>query len=441
MVKLDLTGLTTGPAQVWGGVRLVPLTRDEPITGLRLHAKVYGDELGLVGVDRRTDYVSYIPHGFVATWTDDDTPVAAYGTEMKRSADHRKPPAHGMRLHFHRRMARRVDRNRLRFLPMHMAIEGYLALHFGGPEIVWEEWSQRAVRHGLSPRVEEAYLGAEVEGLADALKVFEIHPDQCGVLVYVADALAAAFVVPHPDDYRALHATLVRDLYGELVHHYATLAMPVPQFPVRLPDDVETMADLRAAAVRQQAEWARFHDTAMADGLLGESYAMGRVYRMGDYALSRFLPPFRLKQENHIGELITDRDGRTAYLKTFRLSEAQVRRGHLLTTPRGQRLAPRHHRSPPRPDRTATRPAPPGSRFRRTAPRGRPGPLPRGRPLGHSTHSAGLTRRTAPRVFRGVGPTRRRWLGLQLREHCRHVGRGGLTGCVNPGGPERVSLR
>jgi hypothetical protein len=31
------------------------------------------------------------------------------------------------------------------------------------------------------------------------------------------------------------------------------------------------------------------------------------------------------------GELITDRRGTTAYLKTFRLSEKQVRRGYLLT--------------------------------------------------------------------------------------------------------------
>jgi hypothetical protein len=329
-VELDLTGLTTRAAQVWGGVRLVPLTRDEPITGLRLHARAYGDEPGLVEVGRRTHYVSYIPHGFVATWTDDDTPVAAYGTQMERGAAD-EAPAHGMRLRFHRRMARRVERNRLRFLPLHVAVEGYLALHFGGPEVVWEEWSQRAIRRGLSPRVEEAYSGAEVAGLADALKHFEVHPGQCGVLVYVADALAAAFVVPHPDDYRALHTTLVQDMYGELVHHYATLTTPAPRFDVRLPDDVASLADLRAAAVREQAEWARFHDTTMADGLLGESYAMSRVYRMGDYTLSRFLPTFRLKQENHIGELITDRDGRTAYLKTFRLSEGQTRRGHLLT--------------------------------------------------------------------------------------------------------------
>ncbi|QQQ78232.1 hypothetical protein IOD16_07095 [Saccharothrix sp. 6-C] len=329
-VELDLTGLTTRAAQVWGGVRLVPLTRDEPVAGLRLHARVYGDQVGVVEVDRRTHYVSYVPHGFVATWSDDDTPVAAYGTQLERSTAVGKPP-HGMRLRLHRRTARRVERNRLRFLPLHVAVEGYLALHFGGPEVVWEEWSQRAVRRGLSPRVEEAYVGAEVEGLADAVKHFEIHPDQCGVLVYVADALAAAFVVPHPDDYRALHTTLLQDLYGELVHHYATLATPAPPFDVRLPDDVASLADLRAAAAREQAEWARFHDLTMAGGLLGESYATSRVHRMGDFALSRFLPTFRVKEENHIGELITDRDGRTAYLKTFRLSEAQIRRGHLLT--------------------------------------------------------------------------------------------------------------
>ncbi|GGT25472.1 hypothetical protein GCM10014713_18040 [Streptomyces purpureus] len=45
----------------------------------------------------------------------------------------------------------------------------------------------------------------------------------------------------------------------------------------------------------------------------------------------RFLPPFqRGGREQHIGEMITDRKGRAAYLKTFRLSENQVRRGYLL---------------------------------------------------------------------------------------------------------------
>src|SRR5690606_20382029 len=104
-----------------------------------------------------------------------------------------------------RRLARRPRGDRLRFLPLHLAVEGYLALHFGGPEIAWEEWSRRAVARGLSPRCEETYTGRQVRSLEDALRHFEIHPGQCGVMVYVADTLASAFVLPHPDDYRALH--------------------------------------------------------------------------------------------------------------------------------------------------------------------------------------------------------------------------------------------
>ncbi|MER6030929.1 hypothetical protein [Streptomyces sp. NPDC001851] len=330
MTTLDLTGLATRPSQVWNAVRLVPLVRDEPVGDLRLHARLYGDVPGLVEVGPRHAYVSYIPHGFVATWTDDGTPAAAYGTQLSAGAD--PAPAATMALRFHRRTARRQAKDRLRFLPMHLALEGYLALHFGGPSVAWEQWSQRAIRQGLSPRAEEACAGAEVRGLADALRVFEIHPGQCGVMVYVADALAAAFAVPHPDDYRALHPTLLQDLYGELIHHYATLMPPVPDFRTRIPDArIRSLADLRTAAAEQEHAWRRFHDTTMATGLLDHDYTWQSVHRMGRFTLSRFLPPFRPKQENHIGEAITDDRGGIAYLKTFRLSENQVRRGHLLS--------------------------------------------------------------------------------------------------------------
>ncbi|GAB3881952.1 hypothetical protein GCM10029964_038890 [Kibdelosporangium lantanae] len=325
-MKLDLAGLRTAPAQVWGGVRLVPLVRDEPISSLRLHNRIYDTELAIVDVDPRTEYLSYVPHGFVATWTDDGSPAAAYGTEI---VPDKRPPSACVQVRFHRRMARRTDKDRLRFLPMHLAMEGYLALHFGGPSTVWEQWSQRAIRQGLSPRAEQAYVGADIDGLADALRVFEIHPGQCGVVVYVADALATAFAVPHPDDYRALHTTLIQDLYGELIYHYAHYTMPVQRFEARLSD--ADAHNLRAAVRRERAAWAEFHDDTMAAGLLDSSYDVRRVYQMGDFTLSRFLPSFQLKRENHIGELITDRRGRTAYLKTFRLGENQIRRGYLLT--------------------------------------------------------------------------------------------------------------
>jgi len=325
---LALTGLTTGPSQTWGSIRLVPLIRDEPIEDLRLNAHLYGDELSVVSVGKRTAYISYVPHAFVATWAGDDMPAAAYGTQLVSD----KPPT-GISVRFRRRLVRRVAKDRLRFLPLHLAVEGYLALHFGGPAIAWEEWSQRALRTGLSPRSEDTFAGAEVRGLQDALRVFEIHPGQCGVLVYVADALASAFVVPHPDDYRALHTTLVQDMYGELIYLYGFLGLQVQDFGRRIDESqVRSLADLRVQARAQITEWADFHDDVMSSGLLGaDDHAFTKVYQAGRFTLSRFLPSFRLHDESHIGEVILDDLGRIAYLKTFRLSQGQVRRGHLLT--------------------------------------------------------------------------------------------------------------
>jgi hypothetical protein len=329
-----LTGLSVRPAQVWGAVRLVPLVRDEPIAGLRLDRRVYavGDP-SIVDVGDGTVYSSYIPHAFVASWNTGAEPSAAFGTQLQE-----KPATpSGARLHTSaraiRRMARRTAPGRLRFLPMHLAMEGYLALHFGGPTTAWEEWTDAAVRHGLSPRVEEAYCGAWVRGLADALRAFEIHPGQCGVALYVADALAGVFVVPHPADYRALHTTLLEDMYGEVLFHYTTYVAGVPDFVAAIDADrVASFADLRREAVRQTHDWARFHDGAMAAGLFGEeAYTYQRVYRLGEFTLSRMLPSFRLHEENHIGELISAADGRLAYCKTFRLSPTQVKRGYLLS--------------------------------------------------------------------------------------------------------------
>lgn len=337
MNRLELTGLVARPAQVWGGIRLVPLVRERPVEGLRLHREIYAGHGGLVDVGPRTRYVSYIPHGFVADWSGEGAQSAAYGTQLGPGAAEGagSPPPRTVRLRRerHHRMAKRQPGKRLRFLPLHLALEGYLALHFGGPTTAWEEWSRRALRDGLSPRAEDAYLGWSVRGLDDALRTFEIHPGQCGVMVYAADALAAAFAVPHPDDYRLLHPSLVQDLYGELVHQYALYGGPVPEFSARIDDGpwLRTLAGLRAAARAQERAWAEAHDTVFARELLDTSYAFDRVRRMGPFTLWRFLPPFRLDGDGrHIGETITDHKGRVAYLKTFRLSDAQIRRGHLL---------------------------------------------------------------------------------------------------------------
>jgi hypothetical protein len=53
--------------------------------------------------------------------------------------------------------------------------------------------------------------------------VFEICDRQVGVLLFVAESLASAFVVPTPEDYRQLHTSLLEDFYGELLYQYSLL--------------------------------------------------------------------------------------------------------------------------------------------------------------------------------------------------------------------------
>lgn len=129
MNKLELTGLTARPSQVWGGIRLVPLVRESPVDGLRLHREVYGG-LGAVELGPRSHYTSYVPHGFVADWSGEGAQSAAYGTQFGAEDG---APARTVRLprHRHHRLAKRRPGDRLRFLPLHLALEGYLALHFG----------------------------------------------------------------------------------------------------------------------------------------------------------------------------------------------------------------------------------------------------------------------------------------------------------------------
>ncbi len=62
-------------------------------------------------------------------------------------------------------MARREKARTVRFLPLYLAMERFLALHFAGPAIAWEEWSRAALRGGLSPRGETAWGGGTVTGL------------------------------------------------------------------------------------------------------------------------------------------------------------------------------------------------------------------------------------------------------------------------------------
>jgi hypothetical protein len=332
MKRITLSGLRLGPSQVYGNFRLVPVLRDTVRGDLRLAGRKYKDDLTVVSLggelmEPGLKYLSYIPHGLVMSWA---------GKEVEAVVETRlfKPEGVGVKLgpfslRVMHKMVRREDRHQLRFLPLHTAMEGFLALHFGGPEIAWHEYSREALSRGLSPRMEQSVPGWANAAFAEALRVFEIHERQVGVLIFRADMLLSAFVVAHPDDYRGLHRPLLQDFYGELLLQYGFLEEVAPLGTSMDARRVSSLADLRAEAERLRREWADFA-SFMAGGLFGVQVGAHPVYEAGPFLLERFVTSLEPSEENHIGELIMREDGTVEYLKTYRLSAAQTRRAYLL---------------------------------------------------------------------------------------------------------------
>lgn len=336
---LRLNGLRPASPQQHGGIRLIPLLRDTIRGDLRLSRRRYKDSLAAVALDSEIDqpglrYMAYVPHGLVMSWSDDGEPVTAFGTQLCEDAetDGKKLGRGPLTVRLLHRMVKREDDRRLRFLPLHVAMEGFLALHFGGPEIAWSEYSKQAIRHGLDPRMEYAAPGRSLAGLDDALRLFEIHEGQCGVLLLVADALAAAFVVPHPQDYRLLHYSLLEDFFGALIREYSHQYARVPGLDFELPDGdraVTSVAGLRASLDGARRRWQE--DCAIfVNGLVGRAVRAERIYQAGPFSLQRFCTSLSLDEENHIGETVLREDGTVEYLKTYRLSTQQSRRAYLL---------------------------------------------------------------------------------------------------------------
>lgn len=325
---LSLKGIEIAPSQVWGAIRIVPLLRRNVRGDLRLAKRDYNEDLTVVSLSDKTAYTSYVPHGLVLSWNEEGQPVAAKGSQL--GTDEKRFHAGPASVRVLSRMAKREARNQLRFLPLHLAMEGFLSLFFSGPDIAWSEYSKQALSQGLSPRTEWSVSGQAIQGLADALRVFEIHQHQVGILLFVSEALASAFITPTPEDYRLLHPSLLQDFYGELLYQYGVYGGTVPMQSQVDESQVETLADLRDAIATLRQDWADFQGL-MASDLLQRPIESKRIYTAGPFTLQRFITDLQLKSENHIGEAIVRQDGQLEYLKTYRLSAGQARRAYLLS--------------------------------------------------------------------------------------------------------------
>ncbi len=336
---LHLKGLSAAPGQVWGGIRLVPLIRDTVREDLRMQRVDYGRSYKSVTVKGHKDkpkesYTSYIPHGLIVSHGEQAGEAhVAWRTALGSRNASSKPDKNFRKANRLHRMVKRIDRHSVRMLPMHMAIEGFLALHFGGPDIAYEYYSKRSLRFGLTPRVEYGISGWAIPDLGNALSRFEMHPGQCGMLIYVADALASAFVVAHPDDYRRLHTSVLEDMYAELFWYYGLQYRGVQRFTLQIEEEgVEDLASLRQAYTTARDELARFESEVMARDLIERDVHFEKLHGLGGFKLERFMTNFNdfTEEVNHIGERIVRPDGELAYLKTFRLSQDHVRKARLL---------------------------------------------------------------------------------------------------------------
>lgn len=151
------------------------------------------------------------------------------------------------------------------------------------------------------------------------------------MLVFVSESLASAFVVPHPEDYVALHHTLITDFYGDLIWQYgfyATENVVCPD-PIDI-ESINSVADLRREVDRLRNRWAEM-SALMSPALCDREYRSERVYRFKPFSLERFITDLDPAAENHIGEAIYADDGSLQYLKTYRMSSSQTRRAYLMS--------------------------------------------------------------------------------------------------------------
>ncbi len=131
---ISLKGLEIAPSQVWGAVRIVPLLRHHVRNDLRLMRRSYDEDLTIVSLageitEPGMKYCSYVPHGLVLSWTDDGSPVGAFGGQLFKT-DGKQLNCDCASIRLMHRMVKRESSHQLRFLPLHLAMEGFLSMFF-----------------------------------------------------------------------------------------------------------------------------------------------------------------------------------------------------------------------------------------------------------------------------------------------------------------------
>jgi ARPP-2 len=315
--EFQLQGCRILPGQVWGSVRVAGIVRDEVVGDLRLTPKEH-DDWNVRSTYERADFFSYMPRAYVLSWENDGSTVATAETHLGKH----RPLKMG-------KLWRRRSKRSLAFLPQSLAIEGFLVRHFKGPNIAWLDYEREVRRGSLGVRLERTLPGWYLNGLLEALRLFEFGPNQVGAAVFFDEELINCFVTPHPADYARLHDSLLEDLYPEHLVHYGYLRDHKPSLALDL-DAISDLASLRTQFQKAHRELAG-QEVYRLEGLLGRALEGERLFKCGPFHLERFTTALG-EGDNFCGEVITRGDGTVEYLKMYRLSRAQSNRLLFLQT-------------------------------------------------------------------------------------------------------------
>lgn len=323
---LEKSRIQTLAGQHWSAIRLVPLIRAEPRYDLRLYQQQFPpNEWAVVDLNPRLQYSCFSPHGMIVDWESDGTPVVSAGAQLGK-ADGKVWK--GLPVRQLKRLVKKQKDGRVRLLSLDLAIAGFLATYFKAPETLWPEfYSKKIESKGLSPRSMWAYSGAALWGLEQALRTFEKHPQQVGMMLFVADAPAAVVLYPNPADYARVHRGLLSDMFSQTLVDYALYHSEVQDHMAAAPLQAQSWAELRQAVQQMRSE---LHDFQfwMGETLLQTPLRSEVVRKMGPFTLQRFISAPEADQA-FAGECIEDQ-GALLYLKLMILPQEQQAQLELL---------------------------------------------------------------------------------------------------------------
>ena len=327
--KINFDNFKLLPAQISSGIRIVPIINDNFTKDLRLCVENYNSFAKVENSDN-TIYSAYIPHGFILNYDKDNNISYTKETVILNSLSEKNINKYTNTMIIDK-MVKKQDKDKIRFLPLHLAMDSFMSEYFKGFDIKWEEYSRKGTKFGLSPRSEKSIFSNQVIGLENALRVFELHKNQVGVILFVGDSLASVFIVPNPYDYKYLHYSLIKDFYGEIIYFNSLYVNQVKPFEVKFNEkNINKISDFKIELDRIKKELGSFY-SEMSNNIIKREVSYKKIYKFKKYSMEYFVTNEIEKYDEHyIGEAIFDENENINYMKLFRLSNEQVKRFSLL---------------------------------------------------------------------------------------------------------------